>query len=142
MLLGVGYWTDDIIAPLFGLSIETYPVEVYENPAQPGFIFLKDLYTNAYAGVLETVFGIDAETIPVWNTSYFAIDISDPAAVNISGQYTGLDLGYGNMGIWSLETGTLIDGVISFPERGLAVQLDDSAYYANTNAMTQLEMPK
>ena len=142
VLLGVGYWTDDIIAPLFGLSIETYPVEVYENPAQPGFIFLKDLYTNAYAGVLETVFGIDAETIPVWNTSYFAIDISDPAAVNISGQYTGLDLGYGNMGIWSLEAGTLIDGVISFPQKGLAVQLDDGAYYANRSAMTQLEMPK
>ena len=142
LLLGTGYWTDDIIAPLFGVAVETYAVEVYENPSQPGFIFLKDLYTNAYAMVLADKFGIDSTTIPTWPTSYFAIDISDPAAVNIPLQYTGLDFGYGDMGIWSLEPGTLEDGVITFPLKGLAVSLDEGAYYSNYNAMTKLQMPE
>ncbi len=141
-LMGIGKWTDDVIAPLFGVSTATYDVEVYENPATPGVIYLKDLYTNAYAGVLENGFGIDASDIPTWETSYFAIDISDPAAVNITYQPTGLNLGYGNMCIWSLETGKLEDGNITFPTRGLALDLpDDGAYYANQSGKTRLVLP-
>ena len=141
-LMGTGSWTDDIVAPLFGYDVSTYEVEVYENPATPGVIYLKDLYTNAYAGVLENSFGIDASDIPTWETSYFAIDVSDPAAVNIDYQPTGLNLGYGNMGIWSLETGKLENGILTFPTRGLVIDLpDDNAYYANKNGKTRLVLP-
>ena len=141
-LLGTGRWTDDIVAPLFARSIETYDVEVYENPATPGVIYLKDLYTNAYAGVLENTFGIDASNIPTWDTSYFAIDISDPAAVNITYQPTGLDLGYGDMCVWSLETGKLENGILTFPTKGLAIDLpEDGAYYANQSGKTRLVLP-
>lgn len=140
-LVGTGKWTDDIVAPTFGLSAETYEVEIYENPAKPDFIYLKDLYTNAYAGVLENTFGFDASSIPTWDTSYFAIDISDPTAVNIPNQSIGLDLGYGKMGIWSLETGKLENGILTFPTRGLAIELPEAgAYYANINGLTKLDM--
>ena len=103
---------------------------------------MKDLYTNAYAGVLENGFGIDASNIPTWETSYFAIDISDPAAVNITYQPTGLDLGYGDMCVWSLETGKLENGILTFPTKGLAIDLpEDGAYYANQSGKTRLVLP-
>ena len=141
VLLGTGYWVDDIVGPLFGLNVTTYPVEVYENLKTPGYIYLKDLYTNAFKQTLIDEFGIDEESIPTWPDSYFAIDVTDPTAVAIPGQYTGLDIGYGDMGIWSLATGTLENGIISFPTKGLAIQDDDGAYYANTSGLTKLYMP-
>ena len=141
VLLGTGYWVDDIVGPLFGLNVTTYPVEVYENLKTPGYIYLKDLYTNAFKQTLIDEFGIDEESIPTWPDSYFAIDVTDPTAVAIPGQFTGLDIGYGDMGIWSLATGTLENGIISFPTKGLAIQDDDGAYYANTSGLTKLYMP-
>ena len=145
VLLGTGYWTDDIVAPLFGVGIATYPVEVYENLKTPGYIYLKDLYTNAYAPVLGSAdyWGMDPESIPTWETSYFAIKIEDPNAVVIPGQSIGLDLGYGEMLAGSLSgtVGTLADGIISFPTKGLLVGDDDGTYYANTSGATTLYMP-
>lgn len=139
-LVGTGKWTDDIVASLFGLPAPTYDVEVYENSATPGFIYLKDLYTNAYAGVLVDTFGFDASEIPTWDTSYVAIDVSDPEAVNIPNQPIGLGLGYGEMSIWSLEAGTMENGTITFPAKGMAISDDDGAYYANPDGLTKLEM--
>lgn len=141
VLLGTGYWTDDVVGPLFGLNTTTYPVEVYENLKTPGYIYLKDLYTNAFKQTLIDEFGIAEESIPTWETSYFAIKVEDPTAVEIPAQYIGLDIGYGEMGIWSLSTGTLENGIISFPAKGLAVQDNDGAYYANNSGATTLYMP-
>ena len=141
VLLGTGYWTDDVVGPLFGLNATTYPVEVYENLKTPGYIYLKDLYTNAFKQTLIDEFEIAEESIPTWETSYFAIKVEDPTAVEIPGQYTGLDIGYGDMAIWSLATGTLENGIISFPTKGLAVQDNDGAYYANNGGGTKLYMP-
>lgn len=145
VLLGTGYWTDDIVAPLYGVGIATYPVEVYENLKTPGYIYLKDLYTNAYAPVLGSAdyWGMDPESIPTWETSYFAIKIEDPNAVVIPGQSIGLDLGDGEMLAGSLSgtVGTLADGIISFPTKGLLVGDDEGTYYANTNGATTLYMP-
>ena len=141
VLLGTGYWVDDIVGPLFGLNVTTYPVEVYENLKTPGYIYLKDLYTNAFKQTLIDEFGIAEESIPTWPDSYFAINIADPTAVEVPGQYTGLDIGYGDMAIWSLSTGTLENGIISFPTKGLAIQDNDGAYYANTSGLTKLYMP-
>ena len=141
VLLGTGYWTDDVVGPLFGLNATTYPVEVYENQKTPGYIYLKDLYTNAFKQTLIDEFGIAEDEIPTWETSYFAIKVEDPTAVEIPAQYTGLDIGYGDMIIWNLETGVLENGIISFPTKGLAVQDNDGAYYANTSGGTKLYMP-
>ena len=141
VLLGTGYWTDDVVGPLFGLNATTYPVEVYENLKTPGYIYLKDLYTNPFKQTLIDEFGIAEESIPTWETSYFAINVEDPTAVEIPGQYTGLDIGDGDMAIWSLATGTLENGIISFPTKGLAVQDNDGAYYANNDGGTKLYMP-
>lgn len=141
VLLGTGYWTDDVVGPLFGLNTTTYPVEVYENLKTPGYIYLKDLYTNAFKQTLIDEFGIAEESIPTWETSYFAIKVEDPTAVEIPAQYTGLDIGYGDMIIWNLETGVLENGIISFPTKGLAVQDNDGAYYANNSGATTLYMP-
>ena len=141
VLLGTGYWTDDVVGPLFRHNATTYPVEVYENLKTPGYIYLKDLYTNAFKQTLIDEFGIAEESIPTWETSYFAIKVEDPTAVEIPAQYIGLDIGDGEMGIWSLSTGTLENGIISFPAKGLAIQDNDGAYYANNNGATKLYMP-
>ena len=141
VLLGTGYWTDDVVGPFFDLNTTTYPVEVYENLKAPGYIYLKDLYTNAFKQTLIDEFGIAEESIPTWETSYFAIKVEDPTAVEIPAQYIGLDIGDGEMGIWSLSTGTLENGIISFPAKGLAIQNNDGAYYANNSGATTLYMP-
>lgn len=148
-LLGTGYWVDDVVAPMWGVEIPTYPVEVYENLKNPGYIYLKDLYTYAYVDVLKEYWGAEDSDIEsfmsVWpEESYIAIKVEDPDNVVIPGQNTYLSIStYGDIWFGSLSgaVGTLKDGIISFPTNGLVYQDNDGGYYANTSGMTKLYMP-
>ena len=73
VLLGTGYWTDDVVGPLFGLNATTYPVEVYENLKTPGYIYLKDLYTNAFKQTLIDEFGIAEESVMIGKAFFRAL---------------------------------------------------------------------
>ena len=134
VLLGTGYWVDDIVAPVFGIAIPTYPVEICHIPDLEDVIYVKDVYTNAYRQTLIDDFGINAEKLPAkWDTSYLEINIEEPDKVHIALQSIVLDLGYGEMYIGSLNDvyGRFKNGVISFPQKGLALRDGTGDFYAN-----------
>lgn len=123
--LGVGYWTDDIVVPMFSQAGKsyTYQVEIQESTEQPGLYRV----INAYAPVAKAFGKTGGET-------NIEINATDPSGVYILDQSIGLDFGYGAM---SIETdagyyvskagfdavkaespevfGSVNDGVITFP---------------------------
>ena len=144
VLLGTGYWVDDIVAPVFGIAIPTYPVEICHIPDLEDVIYVKDVYTNAYRQTLIDDFGVNAEKLPAkWDTSYLEINIEEPDKVHIALQSIVLDLGYGEMYIGSLNDvyGRFRNGVISFPQKGLALRDGTGDFYANKSGKTRLYMP-
>lgn len=151
VLLGTGYWVDGVEAAMFGIEIPTYPVEVYENLKTPGYIYLKNPYTYAYANVLIDNWGFEEEDLEEhmaanWGEDiYFAINIEDPAKVYIPYQEVGNVIGNGATQIGSVADayGTLENGIISFPEDALAWAdaYNGGPYTSNPNGDTKLYMP-
>lgn len=90
--LGVGYYTDDFVVPLYteaGKSY-TYEVEIEQNTDTPGLYRM----VNAYAPVAEG-FGEKG------GKKNIEINAEDPEGVYILLQDTGLDFGEGAIGIMS-----------------------------------------
>ena len=160
--LGVGVYTDDFVVPNYTKEGNpyTYQVEIEENTETPGVYRIK----NAYAPVAEA-FG------KTGGTKDIVINAEDPNFVYITEQYTGLDLGYGEISIVSYAGyyidrngvdavksskpewgGTLVDGVITLhlvtvtkqDESTIDVQgffHDDGYYFAGTNGAFKLVLP-
>lgn len=143
--LGMGQYTDGFVNGLFNVSAPTYNVEVQESGETPGLYRLVNPYGEAYP----------YNEAGDWDASkdyYLEINAVDPAGVYIETQELGFDWGYGMfsassyayllMSNYDLETikgagycGTLVDGVITFPTKGLlitAAQLQ-GWYYANVS---------
>ena len=126
--IGIGLYTDDMVYPLYTEdgSSATYEVEIEENKDYPGLYRLVDPYGPnfpyyAYA--------------KSYTSAAIEVDATDPEAVYIFEQTTGLDLGDGEISILSeggnyyayygpdyydaLKTngyfGKLENGVITFP---------------------------
>ena len=147
--LGYAMYTDDIVSVYLegGPLNLTYPVEVRENKEQPGLYRI--IHPYAY-------FGADTS-----KEYYIEIDATDPEGVWINGLYdTGLDIGAGNISVssyaWYLVAtseegatkedakeagwcGTLAEGVITFPVKGLIYDMGGLAF-GNTLGAFKLDM--
>ena len=136
VLLGKGLFRDDLIASLFS-EIEPleYEVEAYENTNRPGYIFLKNAYTSLFPASKPGQY--------VTEDRYFIINIEDPEKVYIPQQDLGVDYGYGEMFAGSLKDiyGTMVNKVITFPIKGLAIGDNDGTYYANQAGMFRVALP-
>lgn len=151
--IGMATYTDDIITTFFNVPNETYLVEVLENTENPGLYRVMNAYGAAYP------YNEDGD----YDTSkdyFFEIDATDPEAVYIPGLYgTGMNWGYGEFEITSMAyyymatqgitleqakeaglCGTLVDGVITFPVKGLAVFMGDYSGNANANGAFKLDL--
>lgn len=161
--LGIGYWVDDIVVPLFTEAGESYAyeVEIQQSTETPGLYRV----VNAYAPVAEA-FGEEG------GNESIEINAEDPTAVYILEQPIGLDFGYGAMSIetdagfyvakYGFDTvkeqlpevfGTLADGVINFPvlegesSSGAKVNyqiwlyMGSSSYFAGRNGEFQIVLP-
>lgn len=151
--LGLGLYTEDALCALYKAPAVTYEVEIEESQDRPGVYRL----VNAYG-----------ENFPYndpgdWDDSrnyYIEINAQDPEAVFIEQQSTGLDWGDGEFSIQSLASfyidngedfdavkaaglfGTLTDGVITFPAKGLLGTLgSDGPYSTNTAGDTKIVLP-
>lgn len=150
--IGLCKYTDDCVGPLFEADPITYDVEVMVNSEKPGIYRLINPYGAAFPYNEEG----DWDASQDWNIE---INAADPDGVYIEEQATGCDWGYGNMAIMSMGyyfmaykdasfdevkeeglMGTLKDGVITFPVKGLAVANDDDMYYANQNGAFSLDL--
>lgn len=130
--IGFCDYTDDIVAPLFELPVVTYSVEVFENANKPGVYRMKNPYGEGYPYSEPGTFD------PGVNT-FVDVDASDPEKVFFDSSL-GADFGYGVMAAWALAPGILVDGVITFPVKGLACSDDDGSYYANKNGAFRLDV--
>lgn len=153
--LGVGYYTDDFVLPLFGNDPETFEVEIQESTETPGVYRLVSAYKAVAAG-----FGVD------FTPTDIEVNAEDPDGVYILQQLTGVDLGYGNMEIASYGGymlqrytftqlkganyfGKLAGGSITFPTftassgtkyQGVIFD-DDGSYYAGCNSAISIVLP-
>ena len=151
--LGTGLYTDDLIGPVFGEDPVSYEIEILESDQTPGKYRLVNPYGAAFPYNGEG----DWDDSQDW---YIDIHAENPEQVYILYQETGCDWGYGNMAImdeigylvatgYALETvlayyegGTLTDGIITFPVKGMTVNLPSlGAYYGNKNGAFQVILP-
>lgn len=113
--LGEGYFVDDFVLPLFSNQPLTCPVEIQENTNEPGLYRLVKAYEYIGTGTGKGGGTVDIE-----------VNATNPAAVYVLTQSTGLDFGYGVMSIATVggddieyfgEQGYSADEVIaSYPE--------------------------
>lgn len=148
--LGMAMYTEDCLTTFFDVPNETYPVEVREHKDNPGLYRI----IHPYAA-----YGADT------SSEYFIeIDARDPEGVYIPGYYgTGLDVGYGEVGISSVVyyymdkggeqfdalkdngfCGILADNVITFPAGSLLISMANYQsggwYGSNINGAFRLDM--
>ena len=141
VLLGKGLIREDIIATMFSIDNIEWEVEIYENLNNPGYIYLKNAYTSE--------FPYNEPGDYVTEDKYFVINISDPNKVVIPQQGLGCDWGpgqYGEVLVGTAEYGTLKDGIITFPTKGLLVGMEiytegGWGWYANANGLFRVVMP-
>lgn len=141
VLLGTGLIRDDIITACFGVENLEWEVEIYENTNMPGYIFLKNAYTSLYP--------YNEPGDYVTEDKYFVVNISNPDEVIIPTQTMGLDWNptdYGEMFVGTAAPGTLKNGVITFPEKGLLFGMmiyteGNFGWYANTSGLFRIALP-
>lgn len=148
--IGMCLYTDDYIASIFNLPNVKYNVEVEESMTKAGLYRVINPYSEAYFKAL------GEEYVDDGNTYYITINATDPAKVYIERSPIGLDLGYGEMTVWSVagnaiaagkpasaegNYGSLKDGVITFPKNALIIGDNDGWYNANIHGKFKLVLP-
>lgn len=155
--LGMCEYTDDF---LFTSYFETenaddvisYPIEIYENKDQPGLFRLQNPYgPKSFYGEVEGATFADGD-------HNIVINATDPNGVYIDLQSTGLDLGDGEAGMYSMAAyyldngnaledvkaegvcGTFKNNVITFPKETLALVLGEKIYKVNTYGAWKIDM--
>lgn len=154
--LGNATYVDDFVTTFYGVDNIPYEVEIQENQVYPGYYRLVNPYGEAYP------YNDPGD----WDESrdyYLEIHAEDPSAVYIETQGMGFDWGYGEFIMGSLAgyymaqgrslaevkaagyTGTLEDGVITFPAEVLLIAMagynGGGLYTANTGGAFKVAMP-
>ena len=158
--LGTGYYTDDVLLPLFyeGGTPATYEVEILEHTENPGLYRIMNPYAKSVhpAG--------DDDYAP--EGMFIEVNATDAEGVYIQQQSLGMDWGYGEMQLVSngyryIEAngfdvvkgagylGKVVDGVITFPtfkqENGSTFQailyMGTSGYLAGMNGKMEIVLP-
>lgn len=136
-LLGVGLWREDILTTFFSVGNPEWEVEIYEDAAVKGLLYVKNVY-----GANCPLFSNPSDPD---EPHYIIIDASDPTAVSIARQSIGVDVGDGLCSFGSIAAGTLADKVITFPAKGLIFSMADyeggAWYYSNSGGLWRLALP-
>ena len=158
--LGTGFFTDDIVAPLFGVEPVTYEVEILEHSENPGLYRVMNPYSNSVYPY--------AEDDCAEEGLYLEVNATDAEGVYIQYQTLGFDWGYGEFGFetvgasllstYEFDTikgagyfGKVIEGVVKFPtftaknEQQTKYQgytyMGESGYYAGMNSKIEIVLP-
>lgn len=145
--LGVGKYRDDVISGLYGATNAEVDCKIYRNKSREGVYMLEDLFSY---NLLSAIFGASASALSgqfPYTPTNITINCADPNRVIIPQQFTGVSEtseGLGRFSIGTLQPGTLVDGVITFPTRGLLISGDgseDYAWYANNSGLFRIVLP-
>ena len=141
VLLGTATLHEDLLTTFFS-DVETgkaWECEVYENANVPGMLYFKNAFTSEYP--------YNEPGDYVTTDKYFMVNVKFPDKVYIPYQGLGMDWGYGEFGVVSLISayfegaadnwGTLKDGVITFPQKGILIQMadyNDGGFYTSNGS--------
>lgn len=144
--LGKGTITDDLCS-LYKFPPITVPCDVWEEATTPGLYKI----SGFQLALTSEIFGEDMTPYEGgnWKNTSIIIDATDPEAVSIAPQDYGVCLNSadGFMQIASyvdsdvVSVGTLADGSITFPVKGLLIGLSDGWYYGNKNGAFEVALP-
>lgn len=134
--IGECEFTDDAIGPLYGLPVLSWPVEIQEHYETPGLYRLVNPY------------GCEAAPLHEYCTlseNYVIVNATNPAKVFFgdnanAGFDTGLNVGDGLLRIGLQAYGSLNDGKIMWPVKGLAVFIGQDGYYANNSGQFCIDL--
>ena len=150
--LGVGQYTEDTFTHLFELDPVTYEVEILESEQKPG----KYRLVNPYGEIFPYNAPGDWDDSQDWPIDIYA---SNPDRVYFPEQELGIDWGVGTITIQSAGYyymsvgnsadevaaagffGTLKDGVITMPTKGVFVGALGKLYYGNANGAFKVVLP-
>lgn len=145
-LVGTGLYREDYLGPLFGAVSPEIEVQIHKHKTNEGVYMIEDMFGWNY--LTEVFEATQDELSEQWSytPTNIVIDCSNPQAVTIAQQWTGITEtvhGYGNFLFFSDKPGTLINGVITFPASGLICGMAGTgkAYYANTEGNFRLVLP-
>ncbi len=165
--IGKGTFSDDILAPMFGLEPQVYEVDIRENAETPGVYRIMNPYGSGVYPIYDNLVQSDY-TMPT-SEMYLEVNASDPDAVYVEHQSLGIDLGDGVLGFVTYGAsllgdyefgtvkengmfGTLKDGVITFPAfyyddeqtkyfQGYITQGGSISYYCGRNGAIEITLP-
>ena len=149
VLLGTATLHEDLLTTFFS-DVETgkaWECEVYENANVPGMLYFKNAFTSEYP--------YNEPGDYVTTDKYFMVNVKFPDKVYIPYQGLGMDWGYGEFGVVSYISayfegapdnwGTLKDGVITFPQKGILIQMadykDGGFYTSNGSGAFVIHLP-
>lgn len=140
VLLGTATLHEDLLTTFFDVETgKAWECEVYENANVPGMLYFKNAFTSEYP--------YNEPGNYVTTDKYFMVNVKSPDKVYIPYQGLGMDWGYGEFGVVSLISayfegapdnwGTLKDGVITFPQKGILIQMadyNDGGFYTSNGS--------
>lgn len=142
-----GKFRDDWLTAMWNNATNAeVDVKINKHKSQEGVYMIQDLYGWSF---LTECFEMTQDEIEAgmgltFKSANIVIDASDPNAVVIENQFSGIndaEAGYGDYYIQSTQPGTLVDGIITFPKNGLTLIFDASDLPANTNGLFRIMLP-
>ena len=148
VLLGTATLHEDLLTTFFEVETgKAWECEVYENANVPGMLYFKNAFTSEYP--------YNEPGDYVTTDKYFMVNVKNPDKVYIPYQGLGMDWGYGEFGVVSLISayfegapdnwGTRKDGVITFPQKGILIQMadykDGGFYTSNGSGAFVIHLP-
>lgn len=128
VLLGTATLHEDLLTTFYEVETgKAWECEVYENANVPGMLYFKNAFTSEYP--------YNDPGDYVTTDKYFMVNVKDHDKVYIPYQKLGMAWQYGEFGVVSLISayfegapdnwGTLKDGVITFPAKGIYINMAD-----------------
>lgn len=120
--LGTGKYRDGWLCGLFEGNLVELDVTIHKHKSQEGVYMVEEMFGWTF---MTEFFGATQSELSgqfSYTPTNITIDCSDPANVKIAKQYTGITEGvynYGDFLIESAAPGTFVNGVITFPEKGI-----------------------
>ncbi|MBQ8366802.1 MAG: hypothetical protein IJX40_06760 [Alistipes sp.] len=137
-----GYLYDDFVSFLYSSTPGSVAsVTIEQSEARPGVYRLVNPYNEE--SVVSFIGGIPVDmTFPSEDT-YILIDARNPEKVYIDFQFAGMTVeGWGDVYILSTDYASMEDGIISFPEKSLAITMPDGmGYLCNTSGKMRIVLP-
>ena len=144
--LGTGKFREGWLSDVFSGNQFEIDVTIHKHKSKEGIYMVEEMLGWPY---MTEFFGATKEELSdqfSYTPSNIVIDCSDAKQVTIAEQWSGITEntnGYGNFMIASQEPGTLVNGIITFPAKGITATLVglDRTFDANSGGTFRILLP-